>query len=35
MIKDISGIPLIILIVATILDLGLVSVAFRSFVKSK
>lgn len=35
MIKDISGIPLIILIVATILDLGLVSVAFRSFVKGK
>lgn len=35
MIKDISGIPLIILIVATILDLGLVTVAFKDFLKNK
>lgn len=35
MIKDISGVPLIILIIATILDMGLVAVSFRDFLKNK
>ena len=34
MIKDISGVPLIILICATIIDLGLCAVAFKSFIKN-
>lgn len=34
MIKDISGIPLIILIGATIIDCGLIAIAFRSFIKA-
>lgn len=35
MIRDISGLPLIILVIATIVDLILVAVAFRSFIKNK
>ena len=35
MIKDITGIPLLILIIATILDLGLVTVAIKDFLKNK
>ena len=35
MIKDISGIPLIILICATIIDCGLITVAFVSFLKKE
>jgi len=34
MIKDISGVPLIVLIVATIIDMGLVTIAFKSFIKN-
>jgi len=33
MIKDISGIPLIILLVAGLIDCGLITVAFVSFLK--
>jgi len=34
MIKDISGLPLIILIIAGIIDCGLIAVAFRYFIKN-
>lgn len=35
MIKNISGLPLIILIFATIIDVGIIAVAFKDFLKNK
>lgn len=35
MIKDITGIPLLILIGATIIDCVIIAISFRSFVSNK